>query len=185
MANSLPVSLDDVEAARRRLIGAIVETDCDWSRTLSAILGCRIWLKFENLQFTASFKERGALNRLSALSEKERRLGVIAMSAGRCSPAGHAPLAGRTQCPARITRRLGISRSTTAWSPPWNRISGKLKRPSQMWARIHTVPRPTRQVGTLRRAPSSPAKSMNAKPTMPKPRPIHVPPLGPLSAARA
>ena len=76
------VTLDDVEAARERLRGAIVETDCDFSRTLSEILGCRVWLKFENLQFTASFKERGALNRLSALSADERRRGVIAMSAG-------------------------------------------------------------------------------------------------------
>ena len=57
----MPVTLDDVEAARERLRGAIVETDCDFSRTLSDILGCRVWLKFENLQFTASFKERGAL----------------------------------------------------------------------------------------------------------------------------
>ena len=78
----VPVTLDDVEAARERLRGAIVETDCDFSRTLSEILGCRVWLKFENLQFTASFKERGALNRLSALSAEERKRGVIAMSAG-------------------------------------------------------------------------------------------------------
>ena len=57
------VALADIEAARGRLSGAIVETDCDWSRTLSDILGCKVWLKFENQQFTASFKERGALNR--------------------------------------------------------------------------------------------------------------------------
>src|SRR6185437_3758936 len=77
-----PVTLGDIEAARRRLAGAIIETDCDWSRTLSAIVGCKIWLKFENQQFAASFKERGALNRLSALSASERKAGVIAMSAG-------------------------------------------------------------------------------------------------------
>src|SRR5262247_4890747 len=81
-AKARPVTLADVEAARRRLAGAIIETDCDWSRTLSAILGCKVWLKFENQQFTASFKERGALNRLSALSPAERAAGVIAMSAG-------------------------------------------------------------------------------------------------------
>jgi threonine dehydratase len=52
------------------------------SRTLSRIAGCELWLKFENLQFTASFKERGALNKLLALTEEERRRGVIAMSAG-------------------------------------------------------------------------------------------------------
>jgi threonine dehydratase len=77
-----PVTLDDIERARDRLRGAVVETDCDFSRTLSDILGCRIWLKFENLQFTASFKERGALNRLLALPAEERKRGVIAMSAG-------------------------------------------------------------------------------------------------------
>ena len=77
-----PVTLGDIEAARPRLAGAIIETDCDLSRTLSAILGCRVWLKFENQQFTASFKERGALNRLCALSPREREAGVIAMSAG-------------------------------------------------------------------------------------------------------
>src|SRR5882724_3548617 len=77
-----PVTLDDVEAARARLTGAIVETDCDWSRTLSQIFGCKVWLKFENQQFTASFKERGALNRIAALSPAERQAGVIAMSAG-------------------------------------------------------------------------------------------------------
>jgi threonine dehydratase len=78
----LPLELDDVAAAQARLRGAIVETDCGLSCTLSSIVGCRVWLKFENLQFTASFKERGALNRLSALTPAERRRGVIAMSAG-------------------------------------------------------------------------------------------------------
>lgn len=98
---AMPVTLDDVEAARRRLMGAIVETDCDWSRTLSNILGCKVWLKFENLQFTASFKERGALNRLSALSAKEREHGVIAMSAGNHAQ-GVAYHASRLSIPATI-----------------------------------------------------------------------------------
>ena len=80
-----------------RIRGAVLETDCDWSRTLSDILGCKVWLKFENLQFTASFKERGALNRLSALTAEERKRGVIAMSAGN-----HA------QGVAYHARRLGI-----------------------------------------------------------------------------
>jgi threonine dehydratase len=96
-----PVSLADIEAARNRLRGAIVETDCDWSRTLSDILGCKIWLKFENLQFTASFKERGALNRLSALSAEERERGVIAMSAGNHAQ-GVAYHASRLSIPATI-----------------------------------------------------------------------------------
>ena len=62
------LTLDDVEAARERLRGAIVETDCDFSRTLSDILGCRVWLKFENLQFTSSFKERGAVVKASPIT---------------------------------------------------------------------------------------------------------------------
>lgn len=82
LAQALPVSPDDVARAAANLRGQITETDCDLSRTLSDMLGCKVWLKFENLQFTASFKERGAYNRLSALSEAERTAGVIAMSAG-------------------------------------------------------------------------------------------------------
>lgn len=100
-SGALPVSLDDVEAARGRLAGAIVDTDCDWSRTLSQIAGCKIWLKFENLQFTASFKERGALNRLSTLSAEEKRRGVIAMSAGNHAQ-GVAYHAHRLKIPATI-----------------------------------------------------------------------------------
>jgi threonine dehydratase len=76
------LTLDDVETARARISPAVLQTPCDWSRTLSEIVGTKVWLKFENLQFTASFKERGALNRLSMLSPSERKRGVIAMSAG-------------------------------------------------------------------------------------------------------
>jgi len=100
-AGPAAITLDDIEAARRRLLGAIVETDCDWSRTLSEILGCTVWLKFENLQFTASFKERGALNRLSALPPEERAQGVIAMSAGNHAQ-GVAYHARRLSIPATI-----------------------------------------------------------------------------------
>jgi len=78
----LPVSLHDVEAAAGVLAGAVRQTSFDRSLTLSDITGAGVWLKFENLQFTATFKERGALNRLSALSADERRRGVIAASAG-------------------------------------------------------------------------------------------------------
>jgi threonine dehydratase len=100
-ADPAEITLDHIEAARDRLRGAIVETDCDWSRTLSDILGCTVWLKFENLQFTASFKERGALNRLSALSPGERAQGVIAMSAGNHAQ-GVAYHARRLAMPATI-----------------------------------------------------------------------------------
>jgi threonine dehydratase len=77
-----PVSLADIRAAAERLAGAIEHTPCVHSRTLSKLTGAEIFLKFENLQFTASFKERGALNKLLSLGEAERRRGVIAMSAG-------------------------------------------------------------------------------------------------------
>ncbi len=79
---SLPVTLADIERAARVLKGAIIETDFDLSRTLSAMFGAQVWLKFENLQFTASYKERGALNKLMSLTPAERACGVIAMSAG-------------------------------------------------------------------------------------------------------
>lgn len=76
------ITAADVEAARERLRGQIEDTPCLHSRTLSAVTGAEVFLKFENLQFTASFKERGALNRLSLLTDDERRRGVIAVSAG-------------------------------------------------------------------------------------------------------
>jgi threonine dehydratase len=79
----------------------VLETGCNWSRTLSDMLGCKVWLKFENLQFTASFKERGALNRLSALTAEERKRGVIAMSAGNHAQ-GVAYHASRLGVPATI-----------------------------------------------------------------------------------
>jgi threonine dehydratase len=103
---ALPVSAADVLAAAKTIEGAVVETDFDPSRTLSEMLGCRVWLKFENLQFTASFKERGALNRLSALSADERRRGVIAMSAGNHAQ-GVAYHARRLGIPTTIVMPLG------------------------------------------------------------------------------
>jgi threonine dehydratase len=74
--------LADVRAAAARIAGAVERTPFLRSRTLSSLTGAEVWLKFENLQFTASFKERGALNKLLSLPEAERRRGVIAMSAG-------------------------------------------------------------------------------------------------------
>jgi threonine dehydratase len=93
----LPVTPADVSAAAAVIRGSVVATECNQSRTLGELCGCGIWLKFENLQFTSSFKERGALNRLTALSPDERRRGVIAMSAGN-----HA------QGVAYHTKRLGV-----------------------------------------------------------------------------
>ena len=71
-----------LEAAARRLEGQVLDTPFVESQTLGQIVGARIFLKFENLQFTASFKERGACHRLSLLTPEERRRGVVAMSAG-------------------------------------------------------------------------------------------------------
>jgi len=80
--NTLPVTLADVRAAHDRIRASIVRTPTLRSQTLSELTGANVWLKFENLQFTAAYKERGALNRLLQLGEKERAAGVIAASAG-------------------------------------------------------------------------------------------------------
>ena len=76
------ISLTDIEAAREVLKGHVANSPCMYSRTLSAITGAEVYLKFENLQFTASFKERGALNKLMSLSAAQKKSGVIAASAG-------------------------------------------------------------------------------------------------------
>ena len=77
------VRFEHIEAAARRLAGQVLDTPCLESRTLGQILGARVFLKFENLQFTASFKERGALNKLATLVESGAPMrGVIAASAG-------------------------------------------------------------------------------------------------------
>ena len=76
------LTLDDVRAAAQRIAGAVVRTPTLHSRTLSQISGAEIWLKFENLQFTAAYKERGALNALLLLGSQRRSRGVIAASAG-------------------------------------------------------------------------------------------------------
>src|ERR1700689_3726324 len=103
---NLPVTLRDIEAAAHVLAGSVRQTSFDRSHTLSDILGADIWLKFENLQFTATFKERGALNRLSALSADERRRGVIAVSAGNHAQ-GVAYHAARLAIPATIFVPVG------------------------------------------------------------------------------
>jgi len=101
-----PVSLADIRAAAARLSGAIERTPCLRSRTLSRLTGAEVFLKFENLQFTASFKERGALNKLLSLSAAERARGVIAMSAGNHAQAV-AYHASRLGIPALIVMPKG------------------------------------------------------------------------------
>ena len=76
------IQLTDIQAAATRLQGQLLRTPCVASRTLSDITGAQVFLKFENLQFTASFKERGACNKLAQLTTQERQCGVVAMSAG-------------------------------------------------------------------------------------------------------
>src|SRR5258706_3127772 len=78
----MSVTLKDIEAAAKVIAGQVVETPCLHSRTLSEITGAEVYLKFENHQFTASFKERGAINKLMSLTPAERKPGVIACSAG-------------------------------------------------------------------------------------------------------
>ncbi len=78
----MSVTLDDIRAAADRIRGHVERTPCRRSRTLSQIVGAEVWVKFENLQFTAAFKERGALNKLLQLTEAEKKRGVIAASAG-------------------------------------------------------------------------------------------------------
>src|SRR6476469_6934197 len=92
-----PPDLSAIRATAERIRGAVVETPFLQSRTLSDLIGAEVWLKFENLQFTAAYKERGALNKLLQLSPEERARGVIAASAGN-----HA------QAVAYHAKRLGI-----------------------------------------------------------------------------
>src|SRR3954447_4359949 len=92
-----PPTIDDIRAAAERVKGAVIRTPMLVSRTFSEIIGAEVWLKFENLQFTAAYKERGALNKLLQLTDEERARGVIAAWAGN-----HA------QAVAYHAKRLGI-----------------------------------------------------------------------------
>ena len=97
----MPVTLEDIRSAAKLIKGHVVRTPCMHSRTLSEITGAEVYLKFENHQFTASFKERGALNKLSSLTAEERKAGVIACSAGNHAQ-GVAYHAHRLGIPATI-----------------------------------------------------------------------------------
>src|SRR4051794_23994821 len=92
-----PPTIDDIRGAAARIHGSVIRTPMLVSRTLSEVIGAEVWLKFENLQFTAAYKERGALNKLLQLTAEERARGVIAASAGN-----HA------QAVAYHAKRLGI-----------------------------------------------------------------------------
>ncbi|MCC0016286.1 MAG: threonine ammonia-lyase [Rhodobiaceae bacterium] len=96
--STLPLALSDIEAARERIAGAVLHTPCVPAPRLSMLTGAEVFVKYENLQVTNAFKERGAANRLALLDESERARGVVAMSAGN-----HA------QAVARHAARLGIA----------------------------------------------------------------------------
>ncbi len=109
-----PVTPADVERAAQRLRGEIVATPTARSRTLSEITGAEVWLKFENLQFTASFKDRGACNFLLTLDAATRARGVVAASAGN-----HA------QGVAYHARRLGIPATIVMpRDTPFSKVTG-------------------------------------------------------------
>lgn len=97
----MTVTAADIRAAFNRLKGNVVHTPTLHSRTLSAMAGCDLWLKFENLQYTASFKDRGAFNKLFSLDEAARARGVMAVSAGNHAQ-GVAYHAQRMGLPATI-----------------------------------------------------------------------------------
>jgi threonine dehydratase len=97
----MTLTFADIEAAAKRLKGHVERTPLRHSRTLSQITGAEVWVKFENLQFTAAYKERGALNKLLQLTEEEKTRGVIAASAGNHSQ-GLAYHAARLGVPVTI-----------------------------------------------------------------------------------
>jgi threonine dehydratase len=80
--DAMTVTFDDILAARDRIAGQVDRTPVRYSRRLSQLTGAEVWIKFDNLHFTGSFKERGALNRLLQLTPDERKRGVVAASAG-------------------------------------------------------------------------------------------------------
>lgn len=94
---SLPVGLPQIEAAAERISGSVLRTPTLLSRALSERTGSTVYLKFENLQHTGAYKERGALNKLLLMDELTRKRGVIAASAGNHS-----------QALAYHARRLGV-----------------------------------------------------------------------------
>lgn len=94
-------TIERIKAAHAALQGQVIDTPCLYSQTLSDLAGCALWLKFENLQFTAAFKERGAYTKLASLDARERAAGVIAASAGNHAQ-GVAYHAQRLGIPATI-----------------------------------------------------------------------------------
>lgn len=112
MREPFAISIDDIRDAARRIDGQVLRTLCTPSKVLSKLTGADVWLKFENFQFTAAFKERGAVNKLTRLTAAERAAGVAAMSAGN-----HA------QAVAHHATRLGIrSRIVMPVNTPFTKV---------------------------------------------------------------
>jgi threonine dehydratase len=115
------IDITDIRAAADRVRGQLVTTPCQHSQTLSELAGCKVFLKFENHQFTASFKERGALNKMMQLTDEERGRGVLAVSAGNHAQAVayHAQRMGipativmpRFATPVKVERTRGFGAS--------------------------------------------------------------------------
>jgi threonine dehydratase len=82
MSTTFPLTLADILAARERIGSAIYKTPCTRSEMLSRMTGQSVFLKLENLQMTGSFKERGALSKISTLTPEQAKKGVVAASAG-------------------------------------------------------------------------------------------------------
>jgi len=116
----LPINAQDVRDAEARIKGAVIRTPTNHSRTLSEMTGAEVYLKFEIFQFTAAYKERGALNRLLALPKETK--GVIAASAGNHAQ-GISYHAGRLNIPATIVMPIGT---------PFN----KVKRTEELGANV-------------------------------------------------
>jgi threonine dehydratase len=106
VTSKIAPTIDEIRAAARAINGAVERTPTRHSDTLSRITGADIHLKFENLQYTASFKERGALNKLLSLSDDEKKRGVAAMSAGNHAQ-GVAYHGGRLGIPVTIVMPEG------------------------------------------------------------------------------
>ena len=124
-----PPTIDDIRAAAERINGAVIRTPMLVSRTLSEIIGAEVWLKFENLQFTAAYKERGALNKLIQLSAEERARGVIAaLLATIACPSTRSSTTGRSLATESRSAAVGKRLSgQSSWFQPWpmiQRVSG-------------------------------------------------------------
>jgi len=112
------ITLSDIQAAAERITGKVLRTPMLANQAISKLTGAEVWLKFENMQVTGAFKERGAANRLALLTEAERDRGVIAMSAGNHAQAvaRHAHLLGiaATIVMPKFTPATKVTR-TEAW----------------------------------------------------------------------